>query len=145
MGKGRWHLLLPVSPDRTWFDASVLCSLCRIAVRDPKQETRNVSLPDFGSSCESSVRQVPMERLTAPEARRVVSAISCVRTFLVGHQQLGLASSARTATHITKETPRKRLCDVRGGCDPRHRCHLSNDGVAIIALGTRLLWKGAVH
>ena len=89
LGKGRWHLLLPISPDRTWFDTSVLCSLCRAAIRDPKQETRNVSLPDFGSSCESSVRQVPMECLTAPEARRMVSVISCVWTFLVGTKKWG--------------------------------------------------------
>ena len=145
LGKGRWHLRLPISPDRTWFDTSVLCSLCRAAIRDPKQETRNVSLPDFGSSCESSVRQVPMECLTAPEARRMVSVISCVWTFLVGHQEVGLASSARTATHITKEPPWERFCDVRGGCDPRRRRHRSNDGVAIITLGARLLWESSVH
>lgn len=114
-------------------------------IRNPEQETRNISLPDFCSSCESRVRQFPMECLTAPEARRLFSAIGCLWTFLVGHQQMGLASSRRTATHITKETPVDRFCDVHGGCDPRHRRHVCNDGLAIITLGARLLRQGTVH
>ena len=135
LGKGKWHFLLPISADRTWFNNSVLCSLCRTAIRNSKQTTCTVPLPDFGSSCEPNIRQVAVERLAASEACWLVGAVSCVRTFLVWNQQVGLASSARTTPHIAKETPWENLCDMRDGCGPRHRRNLSNDGLAVISLG----------
>ena len=77
-----------------------------------------------------------MECLTAPEARGMVSAIGCLWTFLVGHQQTGMGSAGRTATHITKETPVGGFCDMLGNRSPGHYRHLGIHGVPIITLGT---------